>query len=117
MSFFIVASMNRLENAEKLIAGMNAAEKGQLLLRILKDLGNVPSGIDVRPNVCGGEPCIIRTRIPVWLIVRARQLGTSDADILASYPTLRAEDVANAHAYYSCHEHEIEDQIIANEAD
>jgi hypothetical protein len=36
--------MNRLESAEKLIAGMNAAEKGQLLLRILKNLGNVSPG-------------------------------------------------------------------------
>ena len=109
--------MNRLENAEKLIAGMNAVEKGQLLLRILKDLGNVPPGIDVSPNVCGGEPCIIRTRIPVWLVARARQLGTSDADILASYPALRAEDLANAYAYYSCHKQEIEDRILENEAD
>jgi uncharacterized protein (DUF433 family) len=109
--------MSRLDDAEKLIAGMNSVEKGQLLLRILKDLGNVPPGIDVNPKVCGGEPCIIRTRIPVWLVVRARQLGTSDADILASYPSLRAEDLANAWAYYTCHKQEIEGQILENEAD
>ncbi len=108
--------MSRLEDAEKLIAGMSAVEKGQLLLRILKDLGNAPPGIDADPKVCGGEPCIIRTRIPVWLIVHARQLGTSDADILANYPSLRAEDLANAWAYYMCHKQEIDDQIRDNEA-
>jgi uncharacterized protein (DUF433 family) len=108
--------MSRLDDVEKLIAGMSAVEKNQLLLRILKDLGSVSPGIDTDPKVCGGEPCIVRTRIPVWLIVRARQLGTSDADILSNYPSLRAEDLANAWSYYLSHKQEIEGQIRDNEA-
>jgi uncharacterized protein (DUF433 family) len=65
--------------------------------------------------VCGGEPCIVRTRIPVWLLVQARRLGTSEADLLRSYPTLRAEDLANAWAYSRAHKEEIGEQILLNE--
>jgi uncharacterized protein (DUF433 family) len=68
------------------------------------------------PGVCGDEPCIVRTRIPVWVLVRAKQLGKSDADILNAYPTLRAEDLANAWAYARSHEKEINQQIQDNEA-
>jgi uncharacterized protein (DUF433 family) len=42
----------------------------------------------------------VRTRIPVWVLVRSRQLGVSEADLLRSYPALHAEDLANAWAYY-----------------
>jgi uncharacterized protein (DUF433 family) len=47
-------------------------------------------GIDSRPDICGGAPCIVRTRIPVWVLVRAKQMGVTEADLLRSYPTLRA---------------------------
>ena len=53
--------------------------------------------------------------IPVWVLVQARRLGTSEADLLRSYPTLRAEDLANAWAYARAHQEEIEQQILANE--
>jgi uncharacterized protein (DUF433 family) len=55
-------------------------------------------GIDADPAVCGGEPCIARTRIPAWLLVQARRLGTSEAEILRAHPTLRAEDLVSAWA-------------------
>ena len=74
------------------------------------------TGIDSNPAVCGGEPCILRTRIPVWLLVQARGLGTSEADILHSYPTLTAQDLSNAWAYYRSHCEEIEQQIDEAEA-
>lgn len=72
-------------------------------------------GIESDPSVCGGEPCIGRTRIPVWLVVQARKLGTSDAEILQAYPTLQAEDLANAWAYYNEHREEVDRQIQENE--
>ena len=72
-------------------------------------------GIVKSPSVCGGEPCIAHTRIPVWILVRARQLGMSEADILCSYPSLRAEDLVNAWAYYCAHHEEIDRQIVENE--
>ncbi len=101
---------------EHLLSTMNRADKAQLLQMIVSDLGDAFPGIDSNPLVCGGEACIVRTRIPVWVLVQARNLGTSEADILRSYPTLRAEDLANAWAYYRTHRSEIENEIKENEA-
>jgi uncharacterized protein (DUF433 family) len=39
----------------------------------------------------------------------------SEADILSSYPTLRAEDLVNAWAYFRAYRDEIEMQIRENE--
>jgi uncharacterized protein (DUF433 family) len=95
---------------------MTRAEKAQVLQWVVRDLGEAFPGIESTPGVCGGEPCIVRTRIPVWLLVQARRLGASEADLLRSYPTLRAEDLANAWAYYRAHREEIEEQIRQHEA-
>ena len=73
------------------------------------------AGIERNPGVCGGEPCIARTRIPVWLLVQSRRLGMSDADLLGRYPGLRPDDLANAWAYAQAYAEEIEQQIAANE--
>ena len=81
----------------------------------IDDLGDAYAGIESRPEVCGGEPCIVRTRIPVWLLDQARRLGTSEADLLRSYPTLRAEELVHAWAYVRAHRDEIEQQIRDNE--
>jgi uncharacterized protein (DUF433 family) len=107
--------MNHARDIEKLLADMSRAEKAQLLQWVARDLGDAFPGIESRPDVAGGEVCIVRTRIPVWLLVQARKLGTSEADLLRSYPTLRAEDLANAWAYYRSHRKEIEAAIRANE--
>ncbi len=104
------------QELEQLLATMNRAEKAQLLQRIVLDLGDAFPGVDSNPLVCGGDPCIVRTRIPVWMLVQARNLAMSEADILRSYPTLRAEDLANAWAYYRSHREEIDKQIKENEA-
>lgn len=107
--------MSAIQEAEKFLAGMTRAEKAQLLQWLVQDLGDTFPVIESKPDVCGGEPCIVRTRIPVWVLVQARQMGGSDADILQSYPTLRAEDLAAAWAYYRSHRDEIERQICENE--
>lgn len=73
-------------------------------------------GIESSPGVCGGEACIARTRIPVWLLAHARALGVLEAEILRSYPTLRTEDLANAWAYVRAHRAEMDRQIAAHEA-
>ena len=95
---------------------MTPGEKAQLLQWVARDIGDAFPGIDTIPGVCGGVPCIVRTRIPIWVLVNAKRLGTSEADILRCYPTLRAEDLANAWAYYRSHKQEIEHQIHENEA-
>lgn len=108
--------MTKLETAERLLAEMSRAEKAQILQWVVQDLGEAFPGIESRPGVCGGEPCIVRTRIPVWLLIQGRRLGASEADLLRAYPTLRAEDLANAWAYSRAHSSEIERQIRENEA-
>jgi uncharacterized protein (DUF433 family) len=104
------------EDWEQVLSTMSRAEKAQLLQWIVRDLGDSFPGIESNPHVCGGEACIVRTRIPVWLLVRARNLGLSEADILRSYPTLRAEDLANAWGYYRAHRDDIDNEIRENEA-
>jgi uncharacterized protein (DUF433 family) len=104
-----------LEKTEQLLAEMSRAERAQVLQWVVRDLGDAFPGIESHPNVCGGEPCIVRTRIPVWLLEQARRLGTSEAELLISYPTLRAQDLANAWAYVNAYRSEIEQQIRENE--
>jgi uncharacterized protein (DUF433 family) len=72
-------------------------------------------GIESRPDVCGREACIVRTRIPVWLLENARRSGVSEQVLLASYPALRAEDLVNAWNYARSHAAEIDRQIRDNE--
>jgi len=72
-------------------------------------------GIERASGVCGGEPRIAGTRIPVWVLVQARRLHTCDADILRIYSSLREEDLVNAWNYYQHHQDEIERQIRDNE--
>jgi uncharacterized protein (DUF433 family) len=49
------------------------------------------------------------------VLVQYRQLGASEADLLSAYPTLRAEDLANAWASYRVHQDEVEQQITEND--
>ena len=107
--------MSRIEELERFLNTMTRGEKAELLQLIARDLGDTFPGIDSTSDVCGGEPRIVRTRIPVWILIQAKRLGTSEADLLRSYPTLRAEDLTNAWAYYRSHKEEIEQQIQENE--
>ncbi len=107
--------MDRVQEAERLLGEMTPGEKAQLLKWVVRDLYDSFPGIDSDPEVCGGEPRIVRTRIPVWVLVQGRRLGTSEADLLKSYPTLRAEDLTNAWAFFRAHQTEIEQQIRENE--
>ncbi len=108
--------MDALHETEKLLAQLSRAEKAQVLQWVARDLGDAYPGIESLPGVCGGEPCIVRTRIPVWLLVQARNLGANEADLLQAYPSLRAEDLTNAWAYYRAFKAEIDEQITENEA-
>jgi uncharacterized protein (DUF433 family) len=105
------------EDKEKVLSDMTHAEKAELLQWIVRDLGDAFPGIESRPGVMGGVACISRTRIPVWLLQQARRLGTSESDLLRDYPTLTAQDLANAWAYVRSHRTEIEEEIEANERD
>ena len=107
--------MNELRQIEELLGTISKAEKAQVLQWVARDVGDSAPGIDSRPGVCGGEPCIVRTRIPVWILEQARRLGTSEADLLGAFPTLNAEDLTNAWAYVRSNKTEIERTIRENE--
>lgn len=107
--------MANLSDVEKMLSTFSPGEKAQILKWVVQELGDASPGIDARPDVCAGEACIVRTRIPVWLLEQARRLGVSEQALLAAYPTLRAEDLVNAWAYARSHAAEIESQIRENE--
>ena len=73
------------------------------------------SGVESTPGVCGGEPRILGTRIPVWALEQAQRLGASEIDMLRAYPTLRADNLTQAWAYVRAHPAEIAQQIRENE--
>src|SRR5437870_10939466 len=108
--------MSRLDEVKNAVSSLSRSEKALLAQSLVRELGDAFPGIESRPDVCGGEPCIVRTRIPVWLLEQARRLGTSEAEILQSYPSLNAEDLTNAWAYVRAHREEIGKQITENEA-
>lgn len=112
-----------LSEVEAILPKLSPSERVQLIEKLTREiyastlaLGHGVPGIEVDPAVCGGEPRIVRTRIPVWLLEQARRLGKTDDDLLAAYPTLRSDDLLHAWAYVGQHFDEIERQIRENEA-
>jgi hypothetical protein len=53
--------MSAVLEAEELLARMTPAEKAHLLQVVVRDLGDAFPGIESRPGVVGGDPCIVRT--------------------------------------------------------
>jgi uncharacterized protein (DUF433 family) len=72
------------------------------------------SWISKTPGVCGGDACIRATRITVWGLVERRNLGASDAELLADITGLTREDLDTAWRYYGEHHEEIEQAICEN---
>jgi len=62
-------------------------------------MGNWKDRVNVNPAVCHGKPCIRGTRIMVSVILDNIAAGADRAEILASYPSLKAEDIDAALAY------------------
>ena len=55
--------------------------------------------ISLDPDVCGGKPCIIGTRLWVSLLLDFLADGMTEADLLSEYPQLTHPDVMAAIAY------------------
>ncbi len=108
--------MASLSEFGALLNSLPEGEKELILKWAVEELSGAFPGIDSRPEVCRGEPCVIRTRIPVWILEQARRLGATGQILVANYPTLRAEDLQNARAYARAHAREIDSQIRENEA-
>lgn len=107
--------MTTLEKMEEMLSEMTQSEKLLLIQKIAQTLSNESPGIASSPEILGGEPRIKGTRIPIWLLIQYQKLGASDVDLLQMYPTLKAEDLANAWVYYRTHVEDIERQITENE--
>jgi uncharacterized protein (DUF433 family) len=73
------------------------------------------SRITKTPGVCGGDACIQGHRMPVWSLVRLRQLVADDAKVLEAFPTITAADLDAAWEYNEAHREEIERSIRENE--
>ena len=57
------------------------------------------SRVTVKPEVCGGRPCIRDTRIEIAVILDGLAEGLSFEDIIDHYPQLTREDMLAALAY------------------
>lgn len=110
-----MSQKSKLQAACDLIEALSHADKIQALRWLAACLDAVP-GIERTPGVCGGEACVASTRIPVWVLVRARQLGGSEAEILEDYPRLSRDDLDAAWGYYALHRADIEQLIESNES-
>jgi uncharacterized protein (DUF433 family) len=55
--------------------------------------------ITIRADQMGGAPCIRGLRIPVATVVAMVADGMTHEEILAAYPDLEAEDIAEALRY------------------
>ncbi|MGB3639809.1 MAG: DUF433 domain-containing protein [Rivularia sp. (in: cyanobacteria)] len=104
-----------LKELEQQLLALNPNEKVQVIQLLAQSLGSNWQGIEKTPRVCGGEARITKTRIPVWVLVEAQRLGYSDSDLLISYPTITATDLANAWIYAKAHPDEIELAIERNQ--
>jgi type III restriction enzyme len=82
-----------------------------------QDCPDIPATwIQKTPGIIGGDACIRTTRIAVWMLVEARQVGLSDQELLARYdPPLTPSDLAAAWEYYEHHREEIDQAIRENE--
>jgi uncharacterized protein (DUF433 family) len=106
-----------LDEAARLFAKMDITEKARARELLDREVDNSFPGIKRTPGVCGGSACIGNTRIPVWLLWGFHTDGVSDRWLLENYPTLTAEDIANAYAYARAHLSEIEEDIRQNDSD
>jgi uncharacterized protein (DUF433 family) len=106
--------LDTLQELTHQLLNLSPAEKVKAIQLLSQSLANHWQGIEKTLGVCGGRACIAQTRIPVWVLVNARRIGYSDADILESYPALSAEDLVNAWFYAEQFSEEIESDIWQN---
>jgi len=105
--------MTRQELEHQLLR-LSPADKADIIQSLTKTLRTGGKGISKTPGICGAEACIAGTRIAVWLLVEAQQLGISEAQLLQDYPHISAADLVNAWAYADAHPEEIAAVIRAN---
>lgn len=103
-----------LRDIESQLLALSVSEKAQIIQLLLQSISDVWAGIEKTPGICGGDARIAKTRIPVWVIVQARNLGSSEVELLQDYPTLNATDLVNVWTYAAAHREEIDEAIQQN---
>lgn len=103
-----------LKELEPQLLALSDSEKAQAIRLLTQGKSTLTPGIEKTSDVCGGSACIKGTRITVWGLVEARRNGYSEADLLTSYPSLSATDLANAWVYAEAYPEEIETAIQEN---
>ncbi len=105
--------MTRQELEHQLLS-LSLSDKAEIVQGLTKTLSKSGKGITKTPGVCGGEACIAGTRIAVWLLVEAQQIGISESQLLQDYVHITAADLVNAWAYAEAHPEEIATAILVN---
>ncbi|MFZ3090653.1 MAG: DUF433 domain-containing protein [Nitrospirota bacterium] len=72
--------------------------------------------VEKKPGVCGGEPVITGTRIPVRILFQRISSGDTTEDIHHSYPHLTLAQIHDALSYCYDHIDEINKYIQEEEA-
>jgi uncharacterized protein (DUF433 family) len=105
--------MTRQEIEHQLLT-LSLSDKADIIQSLTKTLSMRGKGITKTPGVCGGEACIAGTRIAIWLLVEAQQIGISEAQLLQDYSYITAADLVNAWIYADAYPEEIAMAIRAN---
>jgi uncharacterized protein (DUF433 family) len=105
--------MTRQEIEHQLLT-LSLADKAEIVQSLIKALSMGGKGITKTIGVCGGEACIAGTRITVWILVEAKQIGISEAQLLQDYSHITATDLVNAWIYADAYPEEIAAAIQAN---
>ena len=62
-------------------------------------MANYNDRIIRHPQICGGDPVFKGTRVPLRTVLASLAAGDSPEEILADFPSLKAEDVQAAIAF------------------
>ena len=63
--------------------------------------------IDVRPDVRGGKPCFVGTRIAVYDVLEYLASGMTTEEIVADFPELTTDHVRASLAFAAMREHRL----------
>ena len=108
--------MSTLQQIEELLPRMTRDERADLWKRLAREFGTDVAGITCVPGVCGGDPCVAGTRIPVWLLEAMRRDGATGQQFKDAYPQLTSTDLEGAWEYVRRHPAEVEQQIRENQS-
>lgn len=103
-----------LQEIERQFLTLSPSDRTAIFQQLTRSLKISGKGITKTKGVCGGEACIAGTRIAVWLLVEAQQIGITEAQILQDYPHITAADLVNAWSYAEAYPEEIAAAICAN---